>query len=35
MRTAGLPADESSAFVAEDGVYAVYVSTRHSTREEL
>jgi SAM-dependent methyltransferase len=35
MRAAGLPADESSAFVAEDGVYAVYVSTRHSTREEL
>jgi SAM-dependent methyltransferase len=27
MHAAGLPADESSAFVAEDGVYAVYVST--------
>jgi SAM-dependent methyltransferase len=35
MRAAGLPADRSSAFVAEDGVYAVYVSTNPSTREEL
>ena len=35
MREAGLPADGTSAFVAEDGVYAVYVSTNPPTREEL
>jgi SAM-dependent methyltransferase len=35
MSAAGLPAEASSAFVAEDGVYAVYVSTNPPTREEL
>ena len=34
MHAAGLAPGGSSAFVAEDGVYAVYVST-HPTREEL
>jgi SAM-dependent methyltransferase len=35
MRAAGLSGDECSAFVAEDGVYAVYVSTKPPTKEEL